>query len=84
MNKEELVLIGRQAESLLSNPAFDQAVKQFRENLADKFFQSNPEDTAERERIYNLRLCLDAVVGNIQSFIMAKQAIEAEQELEQS
>ncbi|CAB4160750.1 hypothetical protein UFOVP730_9 [uncultured Caudovirales phage] len=84
MTKEELVIIGRQAESLLATPAFDQAIKQFRENLADKFFQSKPEDNSERERIYNLRLCLDAVIGNLQSFIMAKQSIEAEQELEQS
>lgn len=79
MTKEQLVILGGEAQALLSNPAFTQAVQQFRENLADKFFQSRPEDREERERIYNLRLCLDAVIGNIQSFILAKQQIELEQ-----
>jgi hypothetical protein len=74
-----MVILGGQAEGLLLNPAFQEAVSQFRENLSTRFFASLPNDTAERERIYNLRLCLDAVIGNIQSFAMAKAQIELEQ-----
>jgi len=79
VTKEEMVILGGQSEWLLSNAAFQAAIEQFRDNLSDRFFASMPQDTAERERIYNLRLCLDAVIGNLQSFVMAKHHIESEQ-----
>ena len=79
MTKEEMVVLGGQADGLLSNAAFVAAIEQFRENLSDRFFASMPQDKEERERIYNLRLCLDAVIGNLQSFVMAKHHIELEQ-----
>jgi hypothetical protein len=80
VTKEDMVILGRQSGALLMNPAFQQAVGQFRENLADAFFGSKQDDKEGRERLYQLRLCLDAVVGNLQSFVLQQQQIELEDE----
>lgn len=81
MTSEDMVILGRQAGDLLTNAAFLQAVTDLRENLASRFFASKPEDTAGRERVYQMRLTLDAVIGNLQSYAYQRQQIET---LEQS
>lgn len=80
MTKEELVILGGQGETLLSAPVFREAVQAVRDNLADRFFASKPEDKEERERIYNMRLTLDAVIGTIQAYVAAKQQYEQDEQ----
>ena len=79
LSSEEKVLVelGIQAQYLLQNETFVNAVNTLSEQLVNSIVSTALPDTVARERLYMMHSCLNELVGLLKARAAAKENIEA-------
>ncbi len=78
MTKEQLLALGRDANRILSDPAFEKMVDIARKHLSQTFFSSGPFDQKERELAYHTNLALDHLLGVLAQTEAVAQQVAAQ------
>jgi hypothetical protein len=76
--EQALVKNGDEAVAFLSNPAMASAINELSENLANALLGTNIDETAKRERLYNIHTALKELVAILNHRVALKQNIEAQ------
>lgn len=84
-NEEDIIQIGRDAEELLKNPAFQSAFMRYEKQLLSHWRNSTPLQTDGRESIWHRMEALDEIKitlsGMVKNMVLEKNKIEEERKL---
>jgi hypothetical protein len=78
--EQALFKSGSEAEAFLSNPAMASVINELSENLANAILASKADETAKRERYYNLHTALKELVAILNHRVSIKSNLEAQME----
>lgn len=78
LTSEEKVLVelGIQAQYLLENETFGQAINTLSEQLSNAIISTKLSEAVERERLYMMHSALNELVGILKTRVQAKENIE--------
>lgn len=78
--EQAIIKAGSLAEEALKTPAFESAINELSEQLANAIIGTAPEETEKRERIYYAHLGLKEIIAILNQRVALKQGLEAQAE----